>query len=169
MKNLLIVLIIILSVISCKDFEKKDEITSINWEKRKTTNSNFSDLIIGKTYLPIYSHIYHRFEHRTFNLTTTVSIRNVSINDTLYLKRADYYNTNGAKIREYLSFPVYLAPLETVEIVIEEDDIEGGSGANFIFNWAIADEKNLPLFEAIMISTSGQQGLSFSTRGVRID
>jgi hypothetical protein len=67
-----------------------------------------------------------------------------------------------------LSVPIYLKPLETVEIIIEEQDIEGGSGANFVFDWAMANGKNPPLFEAIMISTHGQQGLSFTTRGVPV-
>ena len=58
--------------------------------------------------------------------------------------------------------------METVEIIIEEQDIEGGSGANFVFDWAIKNAKNPPLFEAVMISTYGQQGLSFTTRGVQI-
>jgi hypothetical protein len=30
------------------------------------------------------------------------------------------------------------------------------------------NDKNPPLFEAVMISTYGQQGLSFTTRGVQI-
>ena len=58
--------------------------------------------------------------------------------------------------------------METLEIIIEEDDTEGGSGANFIFDWAVNNEKNPPLFEAVMISTHGTQGLSFTTRGVQI-
>jgi hypothetical protein len=81
---------------------------------------------------------------------------------------ADYYNTYGDKIRQYLRQPVFLQPMETIEIIIEEEDKEGGSGANFIFDWAMVNEKNPPLFEAVMISTSGQQGLSFTTRGVDI-
>jgi len=41
--------------------------------------------------------------------------------------------------------------LETVEIIIEDRDMEGGSGANFVFDWAIENDKNPPLFEAVMI------------------
>jgi hypothetical protein len=129
---------------------------------------NREDLIWGKTYLPVYSHIYHGYEHKTFNLTVTISIRNKSVNDSVFLAQANYYNTEGVEIRQYLSDPIYIKPLETIEFVIEEDDDEGGSGANFIFDWAMVNDKNTPLFEAVMISTSFQQGLSFSTRGVQI-
>jgi hypothetical protein len=86
----------------------------------------------------------------------------------LYISKANYHNTAGKNIRTYLNNPVYLAPLETLEIIIAEQDIEGGSGANFIFDWAIKNEKNAPVFEAVMISTNGQQGLSFTTRGVPV-
>ena len=71
-------------------------------------------------------------------------------------------------IRQYIRKPIFIKPLETLEIIIEEQDTEGGSGANFIFDWAKTKDKNPPLFEAVMISTYGQQGLSFTTRGVPI-
>lgn len=73
------------------------------------------------------------------------------------------------KTLENISNPIYLKPLETQEIIIQEQDIEGGSGASFIFNWMSKDFENSPLFEAVMISTYGQQGLSFTTRGVLIN
>jgi hypothetical protein len=95
-------------------------------------------------------------------------MRNTSPNDTLYLQKAEYFNTHGVSIRTYFDEPIFVAPLETVEIVIEETDREGGTGANFIFDWALLPGAPEPLFEAIMISTSGQQGLSFSTQGTRI-
>ena len=80
---------------------------------------------------------------------------------------AEYYNTQGELLRSYFDHPIYLVPLETVEIVIDEGDREGGTGANFLFDWRIKQGSNEPLFEAIMISTSGQQGLSFTTNGIQ--
>mgnify|MGYP003503436325 CR=1 FL=1 len=49
-----------------------------------------------------------------------------------------------------------------------ERDQAGGTGANFLFNWRIHSPENEPLFDGVMISTSGQQGLSFATKGHRI-
>ena len=115
-----------------------------------------------------YSHIYHIHEHRTFDLTITVSIRNISPTDSVYILKADYYNTIGENIRQYIKKPIFLRPLETLEIIIEEQDMEGGSGANFVFDWAKRNDINPPLFEAVMISTYGQQGLSFTTRGLPV-
>ncbi len=58
---------------------------------------------------------------------------------------------------------------EQVVLLIDEIDKEGGTGANFIFEWTIKRKSNEPIFESVMISTSGQQGLSFTTQGIRIN
>ena len=168
MKNIIKIIFIILFFSSCQGEKEQRFVKSSDLESRKTETTSFNDLVQGKSYLPVYSHIYHRFENRIFDLTITVSIRNTSINDSIYILKADYYNTNGDNIRKYLQSPIYVKPMETIEIIIDEDDKEGGSGANFIFDWAIKNDKSPPLFEAVMISTSGKQGLSFSTKGLQI-
>lgn len=56
--------------------------------------------------------------------------------------------------------------METLEIVIAEVDKKGGTGANFIFEWAAKPITSSPIFEAVIISTYGQQGLSFMTHGL---
>lgn len=168
MKPTFYITFLALLAFSCQRETDKYPVLQADWESRKSTILNFENLTKGKTYLPVYSHIYHVHEHRTFDLTITVSIRNVSLNDSVFILSADYYNTTGENIQNYIKNPIYLTPMETVEIVIDEQDIEGGSGANFVFDWAVKNEKNPPLFEGVMISTHGQQGLSFATRGLRI-
>ena len=58
--------------------------------------------------------------------------------------------------------------METTEAIIEEIDVAGGTGSNFIFEWKKDKNTPEPLFEGIMNSTLGQQGLSFTTIGKRI-
>ncbi|GGG55179.1 hypothetical protein GCM10010976_27560 [Bizionia arctica] len=122
----------------------------------------------GQSYLSVYSEIYSITEHRTINLTVTVSLRNVSTLHNIYLFKANYYNTKGDLIRTYFDEPISLKPLETIEIVIDEKDDHGGSGANFVFDWALSNNDHEPFFEAVMISTSGQQGISFTTQGIKL-
>jgi len=170
MKHLSI-LFLLLSLFACED-PMKNQLATVdlthNWENREI-NITMPDSLMtkGSTYLPVYSEIYQQNKNFTFNLTTTVSIRNISLNDTIYIYKADYYDTYGTRIRQYLDHPVYVQPMETIEIVVDEEDEGGGSGANFVFNWGTKKNKLEPLFEAVMISTAGQQGLSFTTRGVR--
>lgn len=168
MKSIIEILFLSMLFYSCQSETDKYPVKQADWESRKLEILDFNDFSEGKTYLPVYSHIYHIHEHRTFDLTITISIRNVSQVDSVYILKADYYNTIGGNIREYIKNPIYLKPMETVEIIIAEQDIEGGSGANFMFDWAVKNDKNPPLFEAIMISTNGQQGLSYATRGVQV-
>jgi len=168
MRKIIKIIFLSLVFLSCESESDKNLDIQADWESRKSEIMNFNDYIQGKTYLPVYSHIYHIHEHQTFDLTITISIRNVSMTDTVYILKADYYNTIGTNIRQYLKDPVFLKPLETVEIIIEDRDMDGGSGANFIFDWAIENDKNPLLFEAVMISPYEQEGLAFITRGVRI-
>lgn len=163
------IVVIALIVNACSGTETdKYPIKQADWKSKESKIENFDEYFQGKTYLPVYSHIYHVQADRTFDLTITVSMRNISLTDTVFILKADYFNTVGENIRQYIKNPIYLSPLETLEIVIDEQDIEGGSGANFVFDWATPDDKNPPLFEAVMISTYEQQGLSFTTRGVQL-
>ena len=168
MNKIIAFLILLFLMMSCDKHEKKDDIDAIDWNKRTTKLPANDSLIEGTTYLSTYSQIYSRTAHKTHGLTVTVSMRNTNLHDTIYIEQSDYYNTKGQLIRSYLDRPIYIAPMETVEIVIDEVDKEGGTGDNFIFRWKIKPNTNEPLFEAIMITASGQQGISFSTQGKRI-
>jgi hypothetical protein len=156
------------SLFACKEPEPVSSLDPINWKMRSVELNTSDSLTTGSTYLSVYSQIYSRSESRTPDLTSTISMRNTSLTDSIYMLKADYYNTHGKLLRTYFKNPVFISPMETIEIVIDEVDNEGGTGANFIFDWAVKDETHEPLFEAVMISTSGQQGISFTAQGVRI-
>jgi len=169
MRKVLSLLLLFLVLCACTTKEeKKRAVKKVNFEKRYAQIKDDANLEMGSTYLPVYSHVYQMHENNNLYLTITTSMRNTSVRDTLFIYKIDYFQTNGNKIREYLKQPIYIKPLETIEIIIEQNDREGGSGANFIFDWAISDKKNPPLFEAVMISTYGQQGVSFTTKGTQI-
>lgn len=164
---LFILVMIILS--SCEEQKELSSINPENWSKRAIDISALDSLEYGKSYLSVYSQIYNRTEHVKSNLTTTVSMRNKSETDTIYLLRAEYFDTEGTSLRNYFNQTIYLAPLETTEIIIEELDISGGTGSNFIIEWKTPPNCPEPLFEGIMTSTMGQQGISFTTKAERID
>lgn len=136
------------------------------WLSRNIPVGHADSLPSHRTYLPVYSQIYSITENHITDLVATISIRNTDIKDSIYLRKIDYYNTSGQLIRHYLSAPVFMKPAETLEIIIKNSDNAGGSGANFIFEWASKSDTEKPLFESIMISTAGQQGISFTSRGV---
>ena len=120
-------------------------------------------------YVPVYSDIYHKSVYNKFLLTATLSIRNTSLTDSIFINDVVYFDTDGKKVRNYLSDKqLLLHPMQSIEYVIEEDDDVGGSGANFIINWGATTSKVKPIFQGVMISTHGQQGISFLTEGVSI-
>ncbi|GEQ85850.1 hypothetical protein ULMS_13580 [Patiriisocius marinistellae] len=168
MKLLLATFLTIISLTSCIEKKEISSYNSENWSKRAINISAKDSLEYGKSYLSVYSEIYSISEHRKHGLTAMVSLRNTSDTDTIYLLKSEYYDTHGVSIRTYFNEPIYLAPLETTEIIIDELDVTGGTGSNFIFEWKVPKDCPEPLFEGIMNSTKGQQGLSFTTHAVRI-
>ncbi len=157
---------------SCEQTTPVKQVTSIpteDWEGRKVALPTKDSLETGMTYLSSYSQVYVQTERRKFSLTGTISMRNINVNDTVYIDKAKYYKTDGAAVRSYFDEPIYLAPLETVEIIITEEDIEGGTGDNFVFEWHKPAGTHDPFFEGVFITAYGQQGISFTTRGIRID
>ena len=99
------------------------------------------------------------------DLAATVSIRNVSRRRPLVVKSVRYYDSAGKLVRDYVNAPSELAPLATVEFVIQQKDTAGGPGANFLIEWAGAPEMNEPLIEAVMVGQSGNAGISFASSG----
>lgn len=159
---------VIFSLISCQKKEEKELLKPTDWTTREVKSATLDSLSKGSTYLSVYSEIYIYSEQRTYDLTVTVSMKNIYKQDTLYIEKAEYYNTEGKLIRSYLKNPIKLLPMETVEIVIDQNDKQGGSGGNFVFDWAVEKPLLEPHFEAVMISTYGQQGLSFTSQGIKI-
>ncbi len=153
---------------ACSDKKGISSMNPVNWDKKAVDIPITDSFISGATYLSVYSRIYSQSEHKTHDLTVTVSMRNTNLSDTIYIEKAEYFDTKGKLIRSYFNKPIFLSPMETVEIVIDEADQEGGTGANFHFDWKIHQKASEPFFEGVMISTSGQQGLSFTTQGRRI-
>jgi len=136
---------------------------------------NFADIDfsacnrIEKVYVPIYSDIYHVSGERRFLLTATLSIRNTSLHETMFVDSVDYHDSAGSLIKKYLSKTIFLKPLESVEFVVENSEDKGGAGANFIVEWGTNAPALQPVIQAVMIGTVSQQGISFVTESVTIE
>ncbi len=123
----------------------------------------------GQTlYVPCYSHIYHGIKTMPIDLTITLSVRNTDPKRSITVTLVEYYDTAGKPIRSYLTAPAKLGPLMTAEYIVGQTDSKGGSGANFLVRWTADQPACPPLAEAVMIGTSSQQGISFTSRGFPI-
>ena len=98
-------------------------------------------------------------------LATTLTIHNTSEKTPLVLLRVDYFGTAGNLLHRYLADPIAIRPLGSVETFVPAEDTRGGSGANFVVEWAAEGQITEPLIEAVMLGTLGTQGFSFTSRG----
>ncbi|MCP4116103.1 MAG: DUF3124 domain-containing protein [Desulfobacteraceae bacterium] len=127
------------------------------------------NLLMGQSvYVPVYSHIYHGDKETPFDLTATLSIRNTDPKQEIFLTSVEYFDSNGNFLKNYVEKTIKLKNLASIRYIIKSKDKSGGSGAKFIVRWESKEPVNPPLVEAIMISTSSQQGISFTSRGQAI-
>ncbi|GAA5522519.1 DUF3124 domain-containing protein [Aliifodinibius salicampi] len=168
------ILLITLTIIGCSEQQESssdeesrakdtvaDSVLIEQADSFNRTSSSIGQLI----YVPVYSHIYQRDREKTFNLTTTLSIRNADPYRTFTISRVDYYDSRGNLVQQYIDSEVKIDPLASTSYVIEERDLRGGVGANFLVSWESEEPIIPPVIEAVNISTSNQQGVSFLSVG----
>ena len=119
-------------------------------------------------YVPAYSNVFTGPRKLPFPLATTLSIRNTDLSASFRVSSIDYYDTNGKLVRHYLEKPLTLGPLASTYIHIEEKDVSGGFGANFIVRWGADKVINTPIIECVMIGATSGQGISFVSLGQEI-
>jgi hypothetical protein len=149
MKNITTYLILILfsaTLIDCSGNHDEEPSPKYNFSEHEVSPTELSNLEKRTSYLSVYSEIYSNTEKRTHSLTVTVSIRNTSTDKNIYLAKADYYDTHGDLITSYVTNPIKVVPLETIEIVIDKSQNHGGTGGNFIFEWAKDSTTTDPIF-----------------------
>lgn len=119
-------------------------------------------------YVPVYSHVYYGDQEKQILLTAILSIRNPDQTRPLTISKVDYYNSQGRLVKSYLSQPLILKPMAATRFIVPQSDRSGGFGASFLVRWRADAKVTPPLMEGVMIGTAGQQGISFTSRGVDI-
>jgi len=123
----------------------------------------------GQTlYVPVYSNVFSGPRSRPFQLATTLSIRNTDLSASFRVTSIDYYDTNGKLLRRYLEKPVPIGPLKSTYVHLEEKDVAGGFGANFIVRWEADRVVNAPIVGCVMIGATSGQGISFVSEAQEI-
>jgi hypothetical protein len=123
----------------------------------------------GQTvYVPVYSNVFFGDQARTFDLSVTLSIRNIDGKNPIKLTKVAYHDQTGKHVQDFLKNPVELKPWSSTRFFIKESDITGGAEAFFIVVWQAATPVNPPIIDGVMIGVRGQQGVSFLSRGTPI-
>jgi hypothetical protein len=134
---------------------------------QEVTASASSDTVGRTVYVPVYSSLPLGLDikQNAVQLSSTVSIRNVSPRYAVVLEFVRYYDSTGRLVREHLQKPAELGPLASVEFVVRRSDTSGGPGANFLVRWAGPAAIDEPLIEAVMLGRYGDAGISFTSPG----
>jgi len=168
-KSGIIVLLAVL-ISACSDIENNNR--NLHFRIENLVPLDTAEVSYIETiYIPVYTDVYHVDQSRLFPLTVTLSLRNTNLEDTIYVTQVDYFNSDGKLVKKHINETsmLMLEPLESYELVIDKMTYSGDTGANFIIKWGGKNEENSMMVQAVMINTSGQQGLSFITEGKIID
>jgi hypothetical protein len=121
--------------------------------------------VSGGFYVPAYSSVAMSQGKLRVDFSVTLSIHNASETQALVVKRIAYFDTAGKQVESYLKAPVALKPLATVSIFVPTDDVRGGTGANFLVDWAAASEIAEPVVEALMVGGVANAHYAFISQG----
>ena len=83
----------------------------------------------------------------------------------LSVNNVNYYNTAGKLIQNYLQTSYLLEPMASTYFFVNQPDMRGGVGGNFIVQWAANKLVNESVIEAVMAGSTGTQGMSFISPG----
>jgi hypothetical protein len=119
----------------------------------------------GAFYVPVYSSVSMSQGKLRADFSATLSVHNASEAKPLVLKRIAYFDTAGKMVESYLKSPIALKPFATIEVFIATTDTRGGTGANFVVDWAAAGEIAEPVVEALMVGSVGAGHYAFITQG----
>lgn len=132
------------------------------------TSQAASEIILAKAqtvYVPVYSHIYSGPRKQPFQLASTLSVRNTDFSASFKITAIDYYDNDGRLVRRYAPRPLIVGPMASTHVHIEQNDVSGGFGANFIVRWEADRLINAPVIECVMIGSTIGQGISFVSSG----
>lgn len=136
-----------------------------NFADSLTTMPKEDLAVSGGFYVPAYSSVAMSQGKLRVDFSVTLSVHNASETQPLVIKRIAYFDTAGKQVESYLKTPVALRPLATVSIFVPTDDLRGGTGANFLVDWAAKDEIAEPVVEALMVGGIANAHYAFISQG----
>lgn len=119
-------------------------------------------------YLPIYSHVLHgdadaKGVPLKSLVSVLVSIRNTDPSKSIRVISAQYYDTVGRKLSDFIKAAQTIGPLGTYELYVPRSETAGGSGAKFVISWQADAPANPPLVEALHLNLPGGRSIAFTT------
>lgn len=124
--------------------------------------------IHGRSFIPLHSTLLGQGGVTRLNFSGALSIHNASWTNVLAIEKIEYRNGAGQLIESYLNDPVYLKPYASLQVLIAQDDVRGGTGASFTVDWSTVEGADEPLIEAIMTAFTGPHSYAILAPGRRV-
>lgn len=141
----------------------------LSWNKRTANIDNTDSLNLNTSYLSIFPQIINKTKQKTYNFSSTISLRNTSQKDTIHLFQISYYDRHGKLLKPYLKKPIYMVPMEVLEITLDEINVSEDMGSSFIIVWKTPTDCPEPIFLAVMLSDEGTHDVIFTTQAKRLN
>ena len=154
-----------LSILSCPAASAESGTIEQNFAASLTAMPAENLAVSGAFYVPVYSSVSMSQGKLRADFSVTLSVHNASETRPLVLKRIAYFDTSGKMVEGYLKSPIALKPFATVEVFIAASDVRGGTGANFVVDWAATGEIAEPAVEALMVGSVGPGHYAFISQG----
>jgi hypothetical protein len=129
-----------------------------------TKPSNVALSVGQLIYVPVYSSIHTKSYSWQGNLASTLSIRNTAFDWSIELTRVDYFDSKGNAIESFLEEPLEVGPMESMEFLIEAEDVRGGMSAAFLVEWSSQKAVTEPLVEVVNVFNSVDKAFAFKGR-----
>jgi len=163
--GLLFAILAALSILHCPVASAQTGTIEQNFAASLTALPTEKLAVSGAFYVPVYSSVSMSQGKLRADFSVTLSVHNASETRPLILKRIAYFDTSGKMVESYLKSPVALKPFATVEVFIAASDVRGGTGANFVVDWAATGEIAEPAVEALMVGGVGAGHYAFISQG----
>jgi hypothetical protein len=160
-----VAILAVLSILCCPAARAQRGTIEQNFAASLTAMPSENLAVSGAFYVPVYSSVSMSQGKLRADFSVTLSIHNVSETRPLALKRIAYFDTSGKMVESYLTSPVAIKPFATIEVFIAASDVRGGTGANFVVDWAAAGEIAEPAVEALMVGSVGAGHYAFISQG----
>ena len=100
---------------------------------------------------------------RPIRLPAMLDARNTDAARPIRITSAQYFDTDGRKLREYVPTAKTIGPMGTYELFIPRSDDSGGSGANFVIEWKADAPVNPPVVEGLHAHLPSGRSIAFIT------
>jgi Protein of unknown function (DUF3124) len=150
-----------LSILYCPAASAQTGAIEQNFAASLTALPTENPAVSGAFYVPVFSSV--SMSQR--RLRADFRSRSASETRPLIPKRIAYFDTSGKMVESHLKSPVALKPFATIEVFIAANDVRGGTGANFVVNWAATGEIAEPAVEALVVGGGGAGHYAFISQG----